>query len=437
MNYSSIPDLLTVTLLICAFASVARRHEHPGSGLWLGGWSMIALHFGATLFENLPGFTGVFFSWSCTASLTWAAVLFMRAMVPFRSEPSSRWISFSLLFASSFYLALLFCNLPYVWCLAGAFLFGLPPLAITLLVLRRFHNPLRWTVVGMQSLLTLFLLLTYARADGADLAINAILFIYYFNCSLHFCLYSKKPSMGTFLAIAGFFSWSMVFVLAPLLKAFCPWIHIESEAWNLPKYLVASSMILLMLERQIDYNKHLALHDELTGLPNRRLFQDRLNSALERARRTQQPLALLLIDLDYFKCINDTLGHHMGDVLLKHAGQLFLGRLRRSDTLARTGGDEFKILLEENISHASALQVASELTRMLSQPIQLEGRLVRTGASIGLALFPEDGETAEQLSIAADVRMYEAKRQAHQKDEPPTVPAALLQSGALTTPLRQ
>lgn len=435
MNYSSIPDLATATLLICAFASVARRHEHPGSGLWLGGWSLVALHFSTALFEKFSGFAGLFFGWVCTASLSWAAVLFMRAMVPYRKEDTSRWISLSLLFPSSFYLALIFFNLPQAWFLPGALLFGLPPLAITLLSLHRFYHPLRWVVVGLQNVLMLFLLCTQSRANGPDLAINAILFTYYFHCTLHFCLYSKKPSTGTFLTIAGFFSWSMVFVLAPLLRAFWPGIYIESEVWNLPKYVVASSMILLMLERQIDYNKHLALHDELTGLPNRRLFQDRLHSALERARRTQQPLALLLIDLDHFKRVNDTLGHHVGDLLLKHAGQIFLDRLRRCDTLARTGGDEFKILLEENISHASALQVACELTQMLAQPIQLEGRTVRTGASIGIALFPEDGETAEQLSIAADLRMYEAKRTAHQCSE--WTETAMLQPAAIAVSLRQ
>src|SRR5208282_6537024 len=128
-------------------------------------------------------------------------------------------------------------------------------------------------------------------------------------------------------------------VVGPYTQTYYPTVHIESEVWNLPKYVVAVGMILLLLENQIEHNKYLALHDELTGLPNRRLFQDRLASALERARRTGSQAALLLVDLDHFKQVNDTVGHHIGDELLKRVSDAFVGRVRRSDTVARTGGD--------------------------------------------------------------------------------------------------
>ncbi|WP_420239882.1 diguanylate cyclase domain-containing protein [Telmatobacter bradus] len=413
MDYGSLPDLAAVALLICAFASVAKHHEHPGSGLWLSGWSVIALHFAATIFTGLPGILGLLFNWICAAALTWAAVLFMSAMVPYRHEPTRLWMSTSMLVASTLYLALLIF-LPSSPLLGPAtFLFGVPPLAIALSTLPRFQSSLRWTVVSMQSILTVFLLFTQHRPDGIDLAINAILFTYYLNCTLHFCLFNKKLTTGTFVTIAGFFSWAMVFVLGPLQHAYFPSLHIESEVWNLPKYVVAASMILLMLERQIDYNKYLALHDELTGLPNRRLFQDRLNNAIERSRRCQQQMAMLLIDLDYFKQVNDTMGHHMGDLLLRHVGEVFLGRLRRSDTLARTGGDEFSILLEENISLDGAQQVSDALRQLLAQPILLDGQIVRSGASIGIAMYPEDARTGEDLCILADRKMYDSKRQTH------------------------
>jgi diguanylate cyclase (GGDEF)-like protein len=175
-------------------------------------------------------------------------------------------------------------------------------------------------------------------------------------------------------------------------------------------------MILTLLEDQIEHNRFLALHDELTGLPNRRLFQDRLANALERARRTGSQAALLLIDLDRFKLVNDTVGHHVGDELLKHVGRLFVGRVRRTDTVARTGGDEFSVVLEEPMNRADAMQVARNLTQLLDLPILLEGNTMHIGASVGIAIFPDDGGDAEALCIAADLRMYAGKRAARDRN---------------------
>jgi diguanylate cyclase len=159
------------------------------------------------------------------------------------------------------------------------------------------------------------------------------------------------------------------------------------------------------------------LHDDLTGLPNRRLFQDRLTSALERARRTGSQAALLVIDLDQFKQVNDTVGHHIGDELLKHVSRLFLGRVRRTDTVARTGGDEFSVVLEEPMSRADAMRLAATLRHLLEAPIQLEENTLHIGASVGIAVFPEDANDAESLFIAADLKMYSSKRAARRQAE--------------------
>jgi diguanylate cyclase (GGDEF)-like protein len=176
-------------------------------------------------------------------------------------------------------------------------------------------------------------------------------------------------------------------------------------------------MILLLLEEQIEHNKHLALHDVLTGLPNRRLFQDRLAIALERARRTGSKAALLVLDLDRFKQVNDTLGHHVGDLLLQNVARVFSGRTRRSDTVARTGGDEFSVILEGPTTAAEAMHVGRSLQQLLKEPMELENRTVRTGASFGVAIFPDDAVDLEALCIAADQRMYENKRANAVSDE--------------------
>ena len=169
-------------------------------------------------------------------------------------------------------------------------------------------------------------------------------------------------------------------------------------------------MILLLLEEQIEHNKYLALHDELTGLPNRRLFQDRLDGAMERARRNRTQAALLVIDLDDFKQVNDSAGHHVGDLLLCRVAEIFSVRMRRSDTVARTGGDEFSIIIEEPAGGEEAWSVARSLVELLDRSFRLGGHSIRIGASVGVAIYPENASGAEALHIVADQRMYSDKR---------------------------
>ena len=117
-----------------------------------------------------------------------------------------------------------------------------------------------------------------------------------------------------------------------------------------------------------------------------------------------------MVDLNRFKQVNDTLGHHVGDLLLQEVARLFSGRVRRSDTVARTGGDEFAVILEGPTSRTEAKLVGRTLLRLLEQPIRLESCLVTVDASLGIAVFPEDAEDEESLCIKADLRMYEFKR---------------------------
>jgi len=200
---------------------------------------------------------------------------------------------------------------------------------------------------------------------------------------------------------------------------------VESEVWNLPKFIVAVGMILILLEGQIEHNRHLALHDPLTGLPNRRLFEDRLSSALDRARRSGTQMALLIVDLNGFKKVNDSFGHHIGDLLLQRAGAIFTGRVRRSDTVARTGGDEFSIVLEEPVSRTEAMHVSHALLELLGEPMLLgDDSLVRISASIGIAVYPEEAGDMESLCIAADRKMYEEKMKRSAESNPQKQPAA-------------
>jgi diguanylate cyclase (GGDEF)-like protein len=151
--------------------------------------------------------------------------------------------------------------------------------------------------------------------------------------------------------------------------------------------------------------QHLALNDPLTGLPNRTLFQDRLDQAVRSAQRDGGGFALLLLDLDRFKQVNDTLGHHAGDLLLREVACRLAGAIRASDTAARLGGDEFAALLP-----GAAARVARRLAEAVARPFTLDGHSMGVGASIGIALHPDHGADGEALLRCADAAMYAAKR---------------------------
>jgi diguanylate cyclase (GGDEF)-like protein len=427
VDLSKIPDVAAVALLTLAFFSVARHGRSSFSSVWLIGWLMIVLHFAAFLFLPAPGNFGVAASILGSAALAWAGILFMWAAVPYRGRLSSRWMLVAILATNTFYLFVASIAPAGHWLLTpAAALMGALPLVISLLNVRKLNHPLRWSLVLLYAALSVFLLLVENRpGNGLDLALNAVFFTIYLGCCIHFWYAYRRGTAGAFITVLGFLAWANVFTVAPALGTFFPSFHLESEVWNLPKYVVAVGMILILLEDQIEHNKYLALHDELTDLPNRRLFQDRLASTLERARRTGSQAALLLIDLDRFKQVNDTVGHHIGDELLKHVGRLFLGRVRRTDTVARTGGDEFSVVLEEPMSRADAMRVARTLMQLLEPPILLEGNSVRIGASVGIAIFPDDAGDAESLCISADLRMYASKRAARSREDR-TAPATLL-----------
>jgi diguanylate cyclase (GGDEF)-like protein len=154
----------------------------------------------------------------------------------------------------------------------------------------------------------------------------------------------------------------------------------------------------------------LAYEDGLTGLPNRAMFNEQLTQAVRTAKRAEQPLAVLVFDMDRFKAINDTLGHPVGDQALREVGHRVRKALRDSDVVARLGGDEFAVLLATGGAEHAPLVVAKKIIKALEEPLVIDGQPMDMAASIGIARYPEHGEDANALMRAADVAMYEAKR---------------------------
>lgn len=194
-------------------------------------------------------------------------------------------------------------------------------------------------------------------------------------------------------------------------EAYLEWLSINviPGSKDQPDRYVGIFNDITELRRKDERNHYLAFHDPLTGLPNRALLQDRLRHAVSMAERSGTRLAVMFIDLNRFKAINDTLGHDMGDQLLQRIAQRFKALLRHSDTVARMGGDEFVVLLEQQTLPEDCIDRANTLINALAEPIEVRGVAMQVGISIGIAVFPEDGATDFELMKHADAAMYAAK----------------------------
>ncbi len=191
---------------------------------------------------------------------------------------------------------------------------------------------------------------------------------------------------------------------------------VDVEIYGVPVLVDQEQIGILALYHDITERKraeqklrYLATHDPLTRIPNRSLFYDRLKHALESARRNNHQIGLLFLDLDRFKNVNDTFGHIKGDLVLEGVAAKLQAAIRRSDTVARFGGDEFGIILEKIRCTGDAAAVASKILEALSKPFVIEHQEVYIQASIGISISPEDGDDAENLLKNADAAMYRAK----------------------------
>ncbi|MBD3232901.1 MAG: EAL domain-containing protein [candidate division Zixibacteria bacterium] len=163
------------------------------------------------------------------------------------------------------------------------------------------------------------------------------------------------------------------------------------------------------MEKMRKFERHLAYHDTLTNLPNRSLFYDRLNQAINQTKRANSLTAILFLDLDGFKWVNDSLGHSKGDMLLQIVAQKLKRCIRESDTVARLGGDEFTVMLPNLDNATNAAVVARKILETLSKPLSISGNEIHITASVGISVFPTDAEDIESLMRFADIAMYRAK----------------------------
>ena len=250
-------------------------------------------------------------------------------------------------------------------------------------------------------------------AGGTLFIVNNLL------CRVAIALHQDAPVIQFLLADLGYHAWTNC-----VLLALSPVVVVAAERSLLLVPFLAIPMAIIWsiatTYAEKDYKAYQALHDDLTGLPNRSLFYDRLERALLEAKRKSNKVGILLLDLDRFKEVNDSLGHHIGDVLLRQVGPRVKEVLREVDTFARLGGDEFIVLLPNVGSSEHALEVAERVLAAIEIPFVLDevsdGLTIDVEASIGLALYPDHGADVDTLLQRADVAMYVAK-EAHTGSE--------------------
>ena len=409
MNFNTLPNLIALAILVLVFRAILRQATNERLHLWLTGWILVLLHFVAQFVDVGQGLWDRVSSAVAFNALELASVAFLVSVSSAANDRRRR-----LLLAAVIGIPAVVYTDAIIWNISShVFYYVVVGLATAgaVLVIWSFYRKVTTYVIGLTiGCLSLSLAIVWAVArNKPEVGILFLLAGLNFIVAVLFWRYFHRVTVGGMTTVFGFVAWGSVFPIGLLLDTYLPSVHVESEVWNIPKYFVAVGMILILLEDQIRKSEHLAYHDELTELPNRRLLEDRLEQALSRAKRKGNKVAVLLLDLDHFKQVNDTFGHRIGDITLQQVVTRLSSRMRVSDTLARSGGDEFTIVSDVVDAEGAQVLVAN-LEMAFTVPFKFEGKLIHTGLSIGLALYPDDGTTPDELYAAADQAMYVSKR---------------------------
>ena len=404
MNYAFLPDLSALALLIGILLMLRRRHTEQRADIWLLGLGITLIESTAHTFYAPVGVPNTILHIVVVDCYLLAGLVFNWASGEFPISSRNR---------------LLYISLN-----------GLPLLAINTLYGLHVHTPGAYLPIIAAGLVIGVTSSIFLRRSRVLVAVHffgwigmALLIqhsdyrkaVYWSLC----CVYTiaavnfrnrlPRNSTGRLAILTGFCIWALCFFIHPWIVNYPAYTDIASHVWNMQKSLISIGMILVMLEEQVSSNQWLALHDELTGLPNRRLFEDRLAHALDHAHRTGSPLALLLLDLNGFKKINDSFGHHAGDQVLREIAHNLRDTLHTSDTLARIGGDEFVLITSSLADHRAIGHRIDTIQCALERPILLAGRPTIVSASLGTAIYPQDAQDATTLLRLADQRMYALK----------------------------
>jgi diguanylate cyclase len=416
MNYRLTPDLAAMAVLLTILYFLRKRHPQERVDLWITGLLFIFLEAIAHAFYTPKG------QWhlpshvvALDAYLAAGVIFLWAAAKPL--YPGNPTLSYLLLNAPPIFAVLttygLDVRIPGVFhvFIACGLILGL----VSPFVLARSARLGRgWWLIALQ--IGVWGSGWYFASHGMYRDAAYIpLFALYLSTAVVFQLSLPSKSLGKVAIVLGFTVWALVFLFHSWVTNRPQYIDIAAQIWDMQKFLVTIGMLLVMLEHQVSSNEWYAFHDHLTGLPNRRLFEDRLVAAIRQAERNNTRTALLMLDLDGFKFINDSYGHEIGDEVLQHISNNLRGAIHAPDTLARLGGDEFIIIATDLPRYQPAALIAeasvARISEALRKPVNINGHALTVAGSIGVAVYPDDTTDEVQLRRLADQRMYQQKRQ--------------------------
>jgi diguanylate cyclase (GGDEF)-like protein len=405
INFAFLPDLSALAILVVILLLVRRRHPGARVNAWLLGLFVTLVESVAHTFYPANGIPAAYLHVIVVDGYLVAGMIFIWGA----GNPSISRESRSLYLALNGLplLALITTyglNLRTSPVYTPAIVIGLVCGIVTSFLLRR-----NWSYAALYAVGWIAIGVLVQRGMFRE-AIYWSLACVYLIAAINFERRLEGNTTGKLAIVPGLAIWSICFLLHPWVVDHAAYTDIASHVLNLQNSLVAIGMILVLLEEQVSTNKWLALHDELTGLPNRRMFAATLDLAIERATRDKSTLALVVLDLDGLKSINDSLGHHAGDQVLREISSTLRKSVRTADTVARLGGDEFIIMAADMNNEKTVQRFVESVARAIERPIVFGGQPILVTASLGIAIFPDDAEDAIALLRLADQRMYSLKK---------------------------
>lgn len=406
MNLALLPNLCALLVFIGAFRPLARR-AGPHTNAWFLAWIFVLLHNAALIFGGTGPRGHVVVTLIAYWTVELGGICFLRAAASDPNTLESFTISAEMALPILVQSALVAfrVHLPVVQTIC-TLLMVVPGIHLLRMERgrRRPRARMAWGFIVSALCLAPF---AYFQAEMALSVVHCLLFL---GSAALYWDYAADSSTGVFTAVSGLAVWGLVYPIEMVLNYFGITSPLLDAVAQFPSYIVAYGMILTIIEEHVRRTETLAMHDPLTGLPNRRLFEDRLQQVLAGSSNTGTMMACLVIDVDNFKTTNDTLGHGVGDGLLKAVATRLSWHIYAGDTLARTGGDEFAVVLTRLQSLEHLRFTVGAIMSATSAPVVVDDHEIKVGLSIGIAINPEGSRDADGLRHRADEAMYEAKR---------------------------
>ncbi len=406
MDLTYLPDIFSLTIFIAGFRPLVRK-VGPHVNLWFVGWTFMLAHFVSMFLAQPTGQLHIITSFAAYWTQDLAALTFILAAAAMKGRRAVAEFTGMLALPVLAQSALFLLGNTRPALSLGVLVLFLLPAGFVMLAPRPRYRP--FAVLSFTFVLFAAMVLPLARHDAA-LVGKGVLCLLFTSAAYLYLVSSPRKTRGTMAAVIGLLCWGLSFPVVALIRHHSPGLALDRTLVEAPQYLVIVGIILTLIEEYVLRTERLAMHDPLTDLPNRRLFEERLIATMEEARLNRTTVACLVIDVDNFKHINDTLGHSAGDQLLRALAVRLSWHMSPRDILARTGGDEFTALLAGVTDEHHLRFIAGAMMSAASVPIAVDGKAVDVKISVGIALSPDDADDIDSLRRAADEAMYSAKR---------------------------